>query len=95
MRLSARYVPYPLPQKGGVDGRRGRIHTVLQTYGKGERAEKTCPIPPETRLFSSNVVVVVVVDVVRRNSEFNVSRREQHAPREDGNASQHGLHFTL
>lgn len=57
-----------------------------------ESGEK-CPIPPETRLFSSNVVVDVVV--VRRNSEFNVSRREQHAPREDGNASQHGLHFTL
>lgn len=69
------------------------MQTVLQTYGIGERAEKKCPIPPETRLFSSNVVVDVVV--VRRNSEFNVSRREQHAPREDGNASQHGLHFTL
>lgn len=69
------------------------MQTVLQTYGIGERAEKKCRIPPETRLFSSNVVVDVVV--VRRNSEFNVSRREQHAPREDGNASQHGLHFTL
>lgn len=48
------------------------MQTVLQTYGIGERAEKKCPIPPETRLFSSNVVVDVVV--VRRNSEFNVSR---------------------
>lgn len=36
-----------------------------------ESGEK-CPTPPETRLFSSNVVVDV--DVVRRNSEFNVSR---------------------
>lgn len=69
------------------------IQTVLPTYGIGERAEKNVPFSPRHGFFSSNVVVDVVV--VRRNSEFNVSRREQHAPREDGNASQHGLHFTL
>lgn len=58
-----------------------------------ERGEKSVLFRPRHGFFSSNVVVDVVV--VRRNSEFNVSRREQHAPREDGNASQHGLHFTL
>lgn len=77
-----------LMEEGGDSNR----SSDLRYRGERESGEK-CPIPPETRLFSSNVVVDVVV--VRRNSEFNVSRREQHAPREDGNASQHGLHFTL